>query len=159
MDLSTMENIQNTAGWPQAIEVWQFDRSKGSTNIGVRKKTQPCKVTPISQTLKDIYVKNTGSVLEDPKKSSEQLSFSLLPLKFCKKDITTGIQKQLRCKVCKCLMESTNALKAHLQSQKHSDNYGAYEKLNASVCSADIDGTSTSKSATDIPIDKNSQII
>ena len=127
MDLSTIENIQNTAGWPQAIEVWQFDRSKGSTNIGVRKKTQPCKVTPISQTLKDIYVKNTGSVLEDPKKSSEQLSFSLLPLKFCKKDITTGIQKQLRCKVCKCLMESTNALKSHLQSAKHVESFKNFE--------------------------------
>ena len=114
-------------GWPKAIEVWHFDRSKGSTNIGLRKKTQPCKVNAISAELKELQTKEIVS-REDTNGGQMILPFSSLPLNFCKKDAKTGLQKQLRCQACKCLMESTNALKAHLNSQKHQDNFHDYEK-------------------------------
>ena len=98
-------------GWPKAIEVWHFDRSKGSTNIGLRKKTQPCKVNAISAELKELQTKEIVS-REDTNGGQMILPFSSLPLNFCKKDAKTGLQKQLRCQACKCLMESTKCIKS-----------------------------------------------
>ena len=121
-----VEYVKTDMGWPHVVEVWYFDRSKGSTNIGVRKKTKPCKVESISVALKEISENKRGSLEDGQYENLEQISLSLLPQNFCKKDPNTGLQKQLRCQVCRCLMESPKALKCHLQSAKHAESFNAF---------------------------------
>ena len=118
MDIADPNKITE---WHLITEVWHFDRSNGGfSNLG--KKAKPCKTEPVSQILKELYdnLKNTANC--QSKCSVTETSLSLLPKDFCKKDSKTGIQKQLKCLACKCLIECTNALKSHLQSAKHTAN-------------------------------------
>jgi RluA family pseudouridine synthase len=128
MESQKTENDGSLAGWPQVIEVWHFDRSKGCTNIGSHKKNKPCKVDQISVAIKEVYDKNCSYAPLCDKQAQilKHLPFSQIPQNFCKKDINTGWQKQLRCQACRCLMESTSALKCHLQSTKHTENFKAF---------------------------------
>ena len=149
---------KNFAGWPQVVEVWHFDRSKGSTNIGTRKKTKPCQVSSVFIALKEL-LPNKLDIKDGEYIDEKLIPFSILPQNFCKKDVKTGFQKQLRCQACKCLMESTNALKAHLQSQKHNDNFDAYHKQDTSVYSTHVDVINNSNSAIGIPTDQNFSVL
>ena len=106
--------------WHLITEVWHFNRSKGFTNLG--KKAKPCKTEPVSQILKELYDNLKDTANGEEQNSVTETSLSLLPKDFCKKDTKTGIQKQLKCLACKCLIECTNALKSHLQSAKHVAN-------------------------------------
>ena len=157
MERQKIENEEKLAGWPQVIEVWHFDRSKGCTNIGLRKKTQPCKVDPIFVALKVSDKDCSDALLCDKEDEiSKHIPFSQIPQNFCKKDISTGWQKQLRCQACRCLMESTNALKCHLQSTKHTENFTAFvsgKNLNQLASTeSKIDNINTSTKSLQTPI-------
>ena len=120
MDMTDITDPNKITEWHLITEVWHFDRSKGFTNLG--KKAKPSKTEPVSLILKELYDNfNNARNGQDPHSVTET-SLSLLPKDFCKKDTKTGIQKQLKCLACKCLIECTNALKSHLQSAKHIAN-------------------------------------
>ena len=120
MDMTDITDPNKITEWHLITEVWHFDRSKGFTNLG--KKAKPSKTEPVSLILKELYDNfNNARNGQDPQSVTET-SLSLLPKDFCKKDTKTGIQKQLKCLACKCLIECTNALKSHLQSAKHIAN-------------------------------------
>ena len=122
------DSMKLASGWPHVLEVWHFDRSGGATNIGQRKKTLPCKIETVTSSLNSI---NEGKLSSGKNlcETEEVLRISLLPKDFCKKDINSGIQRQFRCMACACLMESTNALKGHLDSAKHKERFTVFKEM------------------------------
>ena len=116
------------SGWPHVVEVWHFDRSGGATNIGQRKKTLPCKIETVTLSLNSINGGKLGSG-KNLCETEELLPISLLPKDFCKKDNSSGFQRQFRCRACACLMESTNALKGHLDSAKHKERFTVFKEM------------------------------
>ena len=48
---------------------------------------------------------------------------------FCKKDPETGVQKIFRCQPCARLIESLEALKGHLKSQKHAAKQVQFDQV------------------------------
>ena len=87
------------------IDVLHFDRS-------VRKK---CRFPNHRQNLVDIL----RTKIDETQPNSVEKYVEILPKNFCKKDTRTGIQKQFECQACSCLMESLQALTAHVQGEKH----------------------------------------
>ena len=75
----------------KCLQVLFFDRTSGS-----KKCRTPFKTEKLSQAAADS-----------------------LPMKFCKKDPKSGIQKQFKCLACSCQIEAVQALIQHLEGVKH----------------------------------------
>jgi hypothetical protein len=87
------------------IDVLHFDRT-------VRKK---CRFPTNRENLVAIQ----QAKVEEKQIDSVEKFVENLPRNFCKKDFKTGIQKQFECQACQCLMESLQALTAHVKGEKH----------------------------------------
>ena len=87
------------------IDVLHFDRT-------VRKK---CRFPNQRENL----VSTLQAKIDEKQLDSVDKCIEIIPRNFCKKDTKTGIQKQFECQACKCLMESLQALAAHVQGEKH----------------------------------------
>lgn len=98
----------------QVIDVLDFNHESD------RKCKRPIHVEALVEVLKRLFQ-------EGDQETMTAKSISKLHKHFCKKNTATNVKKNFKCKSCSCLIESVDALVAHVKGAKHVQSIKDYK--------------------------------